>query len=166
MEQLIKDNQKYVRAVIKSLTGSENEDLEQEVYIKTWQNLEKYEDKGKFKQWICTIAANLCRDWFRSKSYKAKKSEIASEPILEKASVKPKMEERLDQKSRQKIILNAVNHLPKIYRDVVVLAHFEDMSINEISFKLKIPEGTVKSRLFKAKEILKTNLTFLLGENK
>ena len=165
MEQLIKENQKYVKAVIKSLTGSENEDLEQEVYIKTWQNLEKYEDQGKFKQWICTITANICRDWFRSKAYKAKKSEIASEPILEKASVKPKMEEGLDRKNRQKIVLKAVYDLPKIYRDVVILAHFEDKTLNEISLKLKIPQGTVKSRLFKAKEILKTNLTFLTGEN-
>lgn len=165
MEQLIKENKKYVKAVIRRLTGAENEDLEQEVYIKTWQNMEKYQDQGKFKQWICTVAANICRDWFRSKSYKTTKAEVSSEPLFEKASVKPKVEESIDFKKRQKIVLKAVNDLPKIYRDVVILAHFEDKTLKEIALKLKIPQGTVKSRLFKAKEILRTNLTFLLGEN-
>ena len=77
MTDFIKENQKHVKAVIKKLTGSENEDLEQEVYIKAWQNMGNYKDEGKFKQWICTITANICRDWFRSKSYKTATVEVS-----------------------------------------------------------------------------------------
>lgn len=164
MTDLIAENKKYVKAVIRKLTGSENEDLEQEVYIKTWQNMDKYEDKGKFKQWICAITANLCRDYFRSKSYKAQKSEISSDLALQNAAVKSSAEERIDKKKRQKIVLKAVDDLPKIYREVIVLAEFEDLKLDEIASKLKIPQGTVKSRLHKAKELLKITLTPILGE--
>ena len=165
MEELIKENKKYVRAVIKRLTGSENEDLEQEVYIKTWQNMDKYKDEGKFKQWICTITANICRDYFRSKSYKAQTTEVSSELCLQNAAVKSAAEERIDRKRRSKLVLKAVDDLPKIYREIIILSEFEDFSIEQIAAKLKIPEGTVKSRRHKAKEILKTTLTTLLGEN-
>ncbi len=164
MTDLIAENKKYVKAVIRKLTGSENEDLEQEVYIKTWQNMDKYEDKGKFKQWICAITANLCRDYFRSKSYKAQKSAISSDLALQNAAVKSSAEERIDKKKRQKIVLKAVDDLPKIYREVIVLAEFEDLKLDEIASKLKIPQGTVKSRLHKAKELLKITLTPILGE--
>ena len=165
MTDLIAENKKYVKAVIRKMTGSDNEDLEQEVYIKTWQKMDKYQDQGKFKQWICAITANLCRDYFRSKSYKTQKSEISSDLALQNASVKTNAEERIDRKKRQKLVLKAVDDLPKIYRDVIVLAEFEDFKLDEIALKLKIPQGTVKSRLHKAKELLKQTLTPLLGEN-
>ena len=84
---------------------------------------------------------------------------------LQNASVKANAEERIDRKKRQKLVLKAVDDLPKIYRDVIVLAEFEDFKLDEIALKLKIPQGTVKSRLHKAKELLKQTLTPLLGEN-
>ena len=165
MINFIEENKKYVKAVIKKMTGTENEDLEQEVYIKTWQNMDKYKDEGKFKQWICAITANICRDYFRSKSYKSQKTELSSEICLQNAAVKSAVEERIDRKRRSKLVLKAVDSLPKIYREVIVLSEFEDLSTEQIAAKLKIPEGTVKSRRHKAKEILKTTLTTLLGEN-
>ncbi len=165
MINFILENKKYVKAVIKKMTGSDNEDIEQEVYIKTWQNMQNYEDKGKFKQWICTITANICRDYFKSKSYKASKTEVSNDVLYDKASVRPAFEDKIERKRRAKIVLKAVDALPKIYRDIIVLGDFEDYSTKEISDKLKICEGTVKSRRHKAKELLKTTLTTLLGEN-
>ena len=49
MKHIIEQNKKYIKAVIRKLTGSNNEDIEQEVYIKTWQNLPKYKEQGKFQ---------------------------------------------------------------------------------------------------------------------
>ncbi|MBR2299279.1 MAG: RNA polymerase sigma factor [Alphaproteobacteria bacterium] len=164
MTDFIEENKKHVKAVIRKFIGRDDEDLEQEVYIKTWQKMDQYQDQGKFKQWICTIAANLCRDYFKSKSYKTQKSEVSSEIAFQNASVKSTAEERIDKKKRQKIVLKAVDNLPKIYREVIVLAEFEDLKLDEIALKLKIPQGTVKSRLHKAKELLKTTLIPLLGE--
>lgn len=166
MQNLINQYRKHVKAVIRKITGSESEDLEQEVYIKVWQNQEKYKNEGKLRQWICAVAANVCRDSFRSGAAKAKKREISDENILQNMSVNPHPEERIDRRKRQKIILKAVDSLPDIYRKVIVLSEFEDCSLNDIAEKLKIPLGTVKSRIHKAKEILKTNLKDLLGEDK
>lgn len=166
MQNLINQYRKQVKAVIRKITGNENEDLEQEVYIKVWQNQEKYKEEGKLRQWICSVAANVCRDSFRSGAAKAKKCEVSDENILQNMSVNPCPEERIDRRKRQKIILKAVDGLPEIYRKVIVLSEFEDCSLNDIAVKLKIPEGTVKSRIHKAKEILKTNLKDLLGEEK
>ncbi len=164
MKDIIADNKKYIKSVIRKFTGTDNEDIEQEVYIKTWQNLPKYREGGKFKQWICTLTANVCRDYFRSKSFKKARQEVGEENLedIYQEGVTP--EDRIDSKKRQKIILRAVDNLPKIYREVVVLFEFEEYSTEEVAQKLKIPTGTVKSRLSNARKILSKELSFLKGE--
>lgn len=164
MKDIIADNKKYIKSVIRKFTGTDNEDIEQEVYIKTWQNLPKYREGGKFKQWICTLTANVCRDYFRSKSFKKARQEVGEENLedIYQEGVTP--EDRIDSKKRQKIILRAVDNLPKIYREVVVLFEFEEYSTEEVAQKLKIPTGTVKSRLSNARRILSKELSFLKGE--
>ena len=127
--------------------------------------MQKYQDKGKLKQWICTITANLCKDYFRSKAYKSSSKEVSSEICLQNAAVQSAPEERIERKRRAKIVLKAVDDLPKIYREIIVLSEFEGFSIEEIAKRLKIPQGTVKSRHHKAKELLRITLTQLLGEN-
>lgn len=166
MKQLIEQNKKYVKAVIRKLTGSSNEDLEQEVYIKAWQNLPKYKEEGKFKQWICMITANICRDFFRSKEFKHKAKESSDEQDFETLSVEKTPENITDEKQRQKIILKAVDSLSKEHKKVIMLFEFEGYTIEEIALKLKVPAGTIKSRLFNARKILKDKLSFLQGETK
>lgn len=161
MKDIIEQNKKYVRAVIRKLTGSSNEDLEQEVYIKTWQNMPKYNEQGKFKQWICTLTANLCRDYFRSGEYQRQMRSESDEHIDEMRAESTLPEEVIDAKMRQKIILKAVDALPRQLREVIVLFEFEDYSQEQIAAKLHIPIGTVKSRLFNARKQLADKLSFL-----
>lgn len=165
MQKIIKENKKHIKSVIKKLTGTDNDDIEQEVYIRAWQNLPKYEEMGKFKQWICTLTANVCRDYFRSKKFKTQSKEVTDNNFEEIYQDSSSPEDKLDSKQRQKIILKAVDDLPKIYREVIVLFEFEEYSLEKISKKLDIPEGTVKSRLSNARKILSKNLSFLKGEN-
>ena len=165
MKHLIEQNKKYVKAIIRKFTGNFNEDIEQEVYIKTWQNLPEYKEEGKFKQWICTLTANVCKDYFRSKTYKSL-SKQTDDSALESLSASDNPEKVLSEKERQKIILKAVDSLSKEHKKVIVLFEFEGYSIEQISSGLKIPVGTVKSRLFNARKILKEKLIFLQGETK
>ena len=165
MRNIIKENQGLIKAIIKKITGSYNEDIEQEVYIKTWKNIDNYKEEGKLKSWIATITANLCRDYFKSSSYKQNLREIRDEGVLENKAVLASQEKVIDAKKRQKIILKAVDELPYKMRKVVVLFEFEDFSIAEIAKKLGEPEGTIKSRLFNARKVLAEKLKFLLGEN-
>ena len=64
------------------MTGSSNEDIEQEVYIRTWKNIDKYKEEGKFKSWINTITANLCRDYLRSSYFKHSQDTVTEEDDL------------------------------------------------------------------------------------
>ena len=164
MKKIIAENRSRIRAIIKKLTGSYNEDIEQEVYIKTWRNLDNYKENGKFKQWISALTANVCRDYFRSRPYKIGEAQVNDEEILEAAAVCGKQEERLDARQRQKAILKAVDNLPRKMRQVVVLFEFEELSYEQISKKTGLPVGTIKSRLFNARKILSEELKFLKGE--
>ena len=162
MKQIILENRNRIRALIRKIIGSDNDDIEQEVYIKTWQNLDKYKEEGKFTQWINTITANLCRDYFKSKSYRQSTVAIDDEEILENISSSDRaQEELLDTKARQKIILRAVDNLPTKLRQIVILFEFEELSYEQIARKTGLPQGTIKSRLFNARKILREKLKML-----
>lgn len=166
MRNIIEENKGLIKAIIKKITGSYNEDIEQEVYIKTWKNIDNYQENGKLKSWIATITANLCRDYFKSSLYKQNMREVRDEEVLDNKAVFASQEKIIDTKKRQKIILKAVDELPYKMRKVVVLFEFEDFSIAEIAKKLNEPEGTIKSRLYNARKILAEKLKFLLGDEK
>ena len=164
MKDIIREHGGRVRAIIRKLTGSYNEDIEQDVYIKTWQNLDKYQESGKFRQWISALTANVCRDYFKSRGYKSSALASADEEALENVAVPPRQEIVLDVKQRQKIILKAVDDLPRKMREIVVLFEFEELSYEQIAKKTGLPVGTIKSRLFNARKILGEKLKFLKGE--
>lgn len=162
MKQIIIENRNRIRSIIRKLTGSYNEDIEQEVYIKTWQNLDNYKEEGKFKQWIAAITANLCRDYFKSKEYRHTALSVDDENTLENIVSSDKgQEEIIDTKKRQKIIMKAVDSLPKKLRQIVILFEFEELSYEQIAHKTGLPQGTVKSRLFNARKILSEKLKYL-----
>lgn len=165
MRNIIKENKGLIKAIIKKITGSYNEDIEQEVYIKTWKNINNYKETGKLRSWIATITANVCKDYFKSSSYKQNLREVRDGNVLENKAVSASQERIIDAKKRQKIILKAVDDLPYKMRKVLVLFEFEDFSIAEIAKKLGEPEGTIKSRLYTARKTLAEKLKFLLGEN-
>ena len=164
MKQIILENRQRIRAIIRKLTGSDNEDIEQEVYIKTWRNLENYHEEGKFKQWISALTANVCRDYFRSRQFKTETLQLNDEEVLDNLPCESEQEQIVDSKLRQKMILKAVDELPRKLRQVIELYEFEDMSYEQISRKIRVPEGTIKSRLFNARKILSEKLQNLKGE--
>ncbi len=161
MKEIISAHKERIKAIIKKLTGSYNDDIEQEVYIKTWKNLDNYREEGKFSQWISALTANVCRDYFKSRQYKMEARQVNCDGILEQVRVGGRQEEILDAKARQKVILKAVDSLPRKLRQIVVWYEFEEMSYDEIARKTGLPAGTVKSRLFNARKILSEKLQFL-----
>lgn len=165
MEKIIAQNRGFIRSIIKKITGSYNEDLEQEVYIKTWKNLDSYQEQGSFKAWLGRIAKNVCLDYFKSSTYHQQTREVCDEQVLQNKAVVNNSEKVLDAKARQKIILKAVDELPAKMRKVIYWYEFEDMPIKDIAKRLGEPEGTIKSRLHNARKILAEKLNFLRGEN-
>ena len=147
------------------MTGGYNEDIEQEVYIRTFKNLNKYEERNKFSSWISVITANICRDYLKSAFFKNKKNTLYDEDIVLSAKSNNQPERILSQKERQKAVLKAVDLLPSKLKKVIILYEFEDLSYEQISKKLNIPIGTVKSRISNARKLLQSSLQFLLGDD-
>ena len=155
MKNIVELYGKSIRKIICSMTGTYNEDLEQEVYIKTWKNIDKYKETGKFKAWINTITANLCRDYLKSSYFKHTQDLSDNEQVFE--NVKDESKDPLDefsQKLRQKKIITAIDSLKPKMKEVVILYEMKGYTCEEIAKKLNCPLGTVKSRLFNARKEL------------
>ncbi len=164
MKQIILENRGLIRAIIRKLTGSYNDDIEQEVYIKTWKNIGQYHEEGKFRQWISCLTANVCRDYFRGRQYKQGICENSEDDVLDNVADVRTPEKSLSSRQRQKIILKAVDDLPEKYKKIVIWFEFEELSYEQIAKKTNLPLGTVKSRLSTARKILADKLSFLKGE--
>lgn len=167
MRNIIENNTIKIRSIIKRFVGTPNEDLEQEIFLKVWKRLDTYKEQNKFSKWIGAVAANVCKDFLKSKSHKIETLQDcseASEIALNNTQSKQQPEKILDSKLRQKLILKAVNNLPKKMKEVVILYEFEEYSYEEISKKLKIPQGTIKSRLYNARKLLAEQLQELIGD--
>lgn len=162
-KEIIKTNRENVKNIIKMITKSENEDLEQEVYLKVWKNSDKYTEKGSFKGWVNTIAKNVSKDYLKL-AYN-RKEQLTTEVDKTFENIKDKKsspELKLIQGDRQKRILKAVEELKPKFRDVVIYVEIYGYTYEECAKKFKCPVGTIKSRLYNAKKELANKLSDLL----
>ena len=164
MKKIIRENKRNIKAIIRNIIGRDNEDIEQEVYIKVWKSSLGKPNISKLSHWVSKVTSNTCKDFLKSKQYKIEKMKIEDDSIINDIKDSKTPERVLDSKQRQKMILKAVDRLPKKMKDVIVLYEFEDESYDVIAKKLKVPVGTVKSRLYCAREILKKELSELIGD--
>jgi len=158
-QQLVATQHRRIYAICYRFTGSgsDADDLTQEVFLKLYKNLGSFDtQKGSFQTWITTLARNLLVDHFRrtrldraSESLDATADGEADGATLADrlADSRPSQEQhvaRLELKAR---VQNALKQLSPELREAVILRDLEDMDYKEISQVLRIPEGTVKSRI-------------------
>lgn len=145
------------------MTGSYNEDIEQEVYIRAYKNLDRYKENGKFKNWISTITANLCRDYMKSAYFRHSQNSITEEDtLIQIKDEKENIEDIFIRKQRQEQIIKAIDALKPKFREVIIMYEMKNMNYEEISKIIKCPVGTVKSRLFNARKELGITLKDLI----
>lgn len=139
----------------------ELEDVCQEVFLKVYQNLGKYRNECKLSTWIATIAYNTSINYLR----KFKKGDTISSdeiPVMTNISDAGTVDfERID---LHQYVRSQIELLPVQYRTVLTLFHLEEFSYQEIEQITGMPEGTVKSYLFRAKALLKEKLKFVVDE--
>ena len=163
LKKIIKTNQNNVKSIIRLITKEDNEDLEQEVYIKVWKNSEKYKEQGSFKSWISTIAKNISKDYLKSVQKRNQDALTTDDNILNTIKdQKSTPELKVISNDRQKIITTAIEGLRPKFKEVIMLCEIYDYTYEEASFKLKCPVGTIKSRLYNAKKELAIKLQDLL----
>jgi RNA polymerase sigma-70 factor (ECF subfamily) len=137
----------------------EAEDLTQEAFIKAFNSLTSFNEEYAFSTWLYKIATNNCIDFFRKRKLQTysldkpiqyKDSEIHHE--IPDTDLNP--EKSILAQERSKIIQDAIETLPEKYYTAIVLRHNEEKSYEEIAEILNLPLGTVKARIFRAREML------------
>lgn len=161
---LVKRYEKRVVNYIYRITHryEEAHDLAQEVFVKVYLALDRYDPKYQFSTWLFRIAQNSSIDALRKKS-------ISEVPLVRQTDEEtPKEREFADggvspyralkNKQLSAAIDKAVAGLPADYRELIQLRHFAEMSYEEIATMKKLPLGTVKNKLFRARNLLKETL--------
>ncbi len=142
--------------------NEELEDVCQDVFLKVYQNLEKYRNECKLSTWIATIAYNTSINYLRKFKKGNEVDPDDSAAMKNLTDYKPDDYERTD---LHRYIRNQIELLPVQYRTVLTLFHLEEFSYQEIEQITGMPEGTIKSYLFRAKAILREKLKFVVNED-
>lgn len=135
------------------------EDITQEVFIKAFGSLASFNEEYAFSTWLYKIATNSSIDFIRKrklhtfsidKPVSMEESDFSFE--LPDSTYEP--DRRIIQSQRTKFLEEAIARLPEKYRRVIILRHSEEREYNEIAKILKLPIGTVKAHIFRARELL------------
>ncbi len=156
--ELVKFHHRRIYALCYRFTGSPHdaEDLTQDVFIKVYGNLASFDmARGSFHTWLTTLARNLLVDHFRrSKQQRATDSMDAGWddgedlPLSDRlAATGPTQHDRAAQKEIARMVQEALTRISPELREAVILRDLQDMDYKEIALVLRIPEGTVKSRI-------------------
>ena len=159
---------KYQRAIhyriLKMIKEEEKVvDLVQEVFLKAFNNLQRYNDNYAFSTWLYRIATNHTIDYLRKKKLntlsidepvKSQEGEIKIQLPDETAET----DRNIIRSERQQMVRHAIEELPRKYREVIELRHMQEMSYQEIVEILDRPLGTVKAHIFRAREMLYKSL--------
>ena len=161
--ELIKANKQNVKNIIRLITKQDNEDLEQEVYVRVWKNADKYEERGSFKSWISTVAKNVSKDYLKSAGFRNASNTTSDELVL--ATIKDNKqtpEKKVLAGERQSRIIDAIEELKPKLKEAIMLCEIQGYTYEEAAKKMKCPLGTVKSRIYNAKKELAEKLQDLL----
>lgn len=165
-EELVLKYEKTVYNLALRMVGDRDDafDMTQEAFIKAYGSLSSFRGDSKFSVWIYRIATNVCLDFLRSKSRKQQVSLTVSDDDDEDAQLDiPDPSSTPEQQLIKKISMQSVEEglktLPDKQRQILVMRELGGMSYAEIGAALSLEEGTVKSRIFRARKRL---CTFLL----
>ncbi len=135
------------------------EDIVQDVFIKFYHHQKYYEERGEMKAYLARMTINKCKDYLKSWAYR--KITFQHKFFAKQKTV---LQDTLIRHDEQALLDEAILRLPIKQREAIVYFYLEEMAIKEIAELLAIPEGTVKSRLKKGKELLKVDLQHIEWE--
>lgn len=161
--QLVRKNQKRLFRFIYGLLGSfdQTEDIVQEAFVKAYQSIDRFRTEYDFYPWLSTIARNLAYNQIKREGRQESLDQITEKGFDPESGSLGPLEQLLDSEGNERFF-KALAGLPDQYRAVFTLRHFEDMDYSQIASYLKIPPGTVDSRLHRARKMLIDQLKELL----
>ena len=132
----------------------ESEDLTQEIFLKVFKSLDRFHREADLSTWVSSVARNFCIDHYRARK---KEREIVVEDLLafELAPASGGNPHRvLEEHDRRSFVREGLDRLPEKLREAVVLRDLQGLSYQEMAARLRLPEGTVKSRINRGREEL------------
>ncbi len=159
-EELVRRYQRPISAYVYRMVGDYESalDLTQEIFIKIYGSLSRYRPEFKFSTWIYKIAHNAAIDHLRRNAGRQRslingtESDNYDLPI-ESEGLSP--EQQSEREERRVEIESVVRSLPTAYRELIVLRHSQDLTYEEIVEVTGLPLGTVKNRLFRARDMMR-----------
>jgi RNA polymerase sigma-70 factor (ECF subfamily) len=135
------------------------EDMAQEAFLRAYRALSQWRKDAVFSTWLFALATNLYRSELRR--IPARTVSVSLEDITEPVDTRAS-DGGLEDRDRDLAVRRAVLALPAKYREALILFYFHDMDVTTAAQSLGLPEGTVKARLFRGREILRGKLPLLM----
>jgi RNA polymerase sigma-70 factor (ECF subfamily) len=162
-EQLVERHQRLVIGTVGRMlgSGSDAEDIAQQVFVRVWKNAKRYEPRAKFTTWLLKITRNLVFNELRRRSRHPQvplqsESDEEERPLKDEQAVAP--DASLLDHELQEAVDAAIANLPETQRMAVVLRRYEELSYEEIADALDQSVSAVKSLLFRARTELRESL--------
>lgn len=159
-EELVRRYQKPITGYVYRIVGEYESSLDvtQEVFIKVYNSLHRYSSEYKFSTWLYRIAHNAAIDHLRRNSINAQSLETENadgtyQLQIESPGRSPEKEREISEWRTE--IGQVVKRLPDAYKQLILLRHANDLSYDEIAEVTALPLGTVKNRLFRAREMMR-----------
>lgn len=168
-EELIQRYQHKVYNTTFRMLGNHDDalDMAQESFIRVFKSLDKFKGKSSFSTWLFSITTNICRDELRKRKRNLETVSISTnkritEQFTEETNEKQSPEKISISRELSITIQKKVDQLPSEQKIVFVLREFQGLSYKEISDVLDISMGTVKSRLSRARRVLRQDLNKII----
>lgn len=132
----------------------QSEDLTQEIFLKVFRSLDKFNRDADFGTWLTSVARNYCIDHYRASK---REREVMVEDLLafdQAVASSGNPQRRLEESDRRSFLRAGLERLPEKLREAVVLRDLQGLSYQEMAERLALPEGTVKSRINRGREEL------------
>ncbi|MCR4396679.1 MAG: RNA polymerase sigma factor [Candidatus Saccharicenans sp.] len=160
--QLVERYQKKVFRLVCSVLGpfseASAEEVCQEVFIKLFKKVRLFSSRSNFSTWLYRLAFNTALDWRRQNRLRLSLTSSFESGTGEPEDSTPNPMEVLLGEERRLMVLQAIEELPEIYRTITYLHYWLEAPLEEVAGQLGLPEGTVKSYLFRSREILRKSL--------
>jgi RNA polymerase sigma factor (sigma-70 family) len=165
-EQIVRQYRRKVFNVAYKFVGKhdEAEDLTQDIFLKIFKSLDTFDRRANFQTWLISISRNLCIDHYRS----VRKERETIDREVDAADLAPATPEpgpvaALEQRDRVALLKQAMSALPESLRTAVLMRDIQELSYQEIADRLRLPEGTVKSRINRGRTELARQIRKLRG---
>jgi RNA polymerase sigma factor (sigma-70 family) len=157
-EALVLDNQKKVYNLALKMTGNENDalDISQEAFIKAFIGLKNFRGDSRFSVWMYRLVYNLCIDFSRKKQRSETSSltyinEDGEYADLEVPDLRYAPESEAEKRELRQAVADGIDALPPKHKEILIMREVAGLSYEDIARTLNISEGTVKSRLSRAR---------------